>query len=88
VSVFLVNRSDAELGVSVIISDAAAATVLSAVTVGSTGSDADYVAPGVDSAAPQRLDDCRIVDGRLVATLQPGSWSAVALSVGAGAGRA
>jgi alpha-N-arabinofuranosidase len=88
VSVFLVNRSDAELGVSVIISDAAAATVLSAVTVRSTGSDADYVAPGADSAAPQRLDDCRIVDGRLVATLQPGSWSAVALSVGAGAGRA
>jgi alpha-N-arabinofuranosidase len=86
VSVFLVNRSEAELPVSVLVSDAPPAAVLSAVTIGSTGAGAAYVPAGADGPAPARLD-CRIVDGVLKATLAPGSWSAVAMDVSQPAGR-
>ncbi len=81
-AVFLVNRSDADLPVSICIADAKPVSVLSARTVGSTGSESAEVRTGVDSPRPRRLTDCRIVEGRLVTALEPGSWSSIVLHVG------
>lgn len=81
VAVFLVNRSQTELLVSVLVSDAPPTSVLSALTLSSNGPIVANLPSGTDSPAPSRLDDCRIVGGRLEATLQPGSWSAVSLDV-------